>query len=74
VIQSVSNGSSIVVKAADGTIWTWDLVGSTVVRDRTGKVSQSSLTAGEPVWVGGPVISGAKDARLIFVRPPSGTS
>ena len=74
VIQSVSSGSSIVVKAADGTIWTWDLVSSTVVRDSSGKISESSLAAGEPVWVGGPVISGAKDARLIFIRPPAGTS
>jgi hypothetical protein len=74
VIQSVSSGSSIVVKAADGTTWTWDLIAKTVVRDSSGKISASSLAAGEPVWVGGPVISGAKDARLIFVRPPSGTS
>jgi hypothetical protein len=74
VIQSVSSGSSIVVKAADGTTWTWDLVAKTVVRDSSGKISASSLAAGEPVWVGGPVISGAKDARLIFARPPSGTS
>ena len=74
VIQSVSSGSSIVVKAADGTIWTWDLVSSTVVRDSSGKIGESSLAAGEPVWVGGPVISGARDARLIFIRPPAGTS
>jgi hypothetical protein len=72
VIESVNGGSSIVVKAADGTTWTWDLVSRTVVRDSSGKVSESTLAVGEPVWVGGPVISGAKDARLIFVRPPSG--
>ena len=74
VIQSVSSGSSIVVKAADGTTWTWDLVATTVVRDSSGKISESSLAVGEPVWVGGPVVSGAKDARLIFARPPGGTS
>ena len=72
VIESVSGGSSIVVRAADGTTWTWDLVGNTVVRDPGGKISESTLAVGEPVWVGGPVVSGAKDARLIFVRPPSG--
>jgi hypothetical protein len=72
VIQSVSNGTSIVVRAADGSTWTWQLVGTTVVRDRTGKISASTLAVGEPVWVGGPVVSGVKDARLIFVRPPSG--
>jgi hypothetical protein len=72
VIQSVSNGTSIVVQAADGGSWAWQLVSTTVVRDTTGKISQSSLAAGEQVWVGGPVAGGVKDARLIFVRPPSG--
>jgi hypothetical protein len=71
VIESVNSGSSIVVKAADGTTWSWDLVSKTVVRDKSGKIGVSTLAAGQPVWVGGPVVSGAKDARLIFVRPPS---
>ena len=74
VIESVNGGTSIVVKAADGTIWTWDLVSNTVVREATGKVSESALANGAQVWVGGPVISGCKDARLIFIRPPGGTS
>ena len=72
VIESVNNGTSIVVQAADGSSWAWQLVSTTVVRDKTGKISESSLAAGEQVWVGGPVVSGVKDARLIFVRPPSG--
>jgi hypothetical protein len=70
VIQSVSAGKSITVRASDGTTWTWDLVAATVVRDRQGKVSESELTTGTPVWAGGPVIQGTKDARLIVVRPP----
>ena len=70
VIQSVSAGKSLVVKASDGTTWTWDLVSTTVVRDKQGKVAQSTLTTGTPVWVGGPVVDGAKDARLIVLRPP----
>jgi hypothetical protein len=70
VIQSVSAGKSITVKASDGTTWTWDLVSTTVVRDRQGKVSESELTTGTPVWAGGPVVEGTKDARLIVVRPP----
>jgi hypothetical protein len=74
VIQSVTAGKSITVKASDGTTWTWDLVSTTVIRDRQGKVSQSNLTTGTPVWAGGPVISGAKDARLIVVRPPQPAS
>jgi hypothetical protein len=71
VVQSVS-GSDVVVQAADGTIWTWDLVSSTVVRENGSKTSQSALATGEPVWVGGPVLSGVKDARLVVIKPPSG--
>jgi hypothetical protein len=74
VVESVNGGTSIVVKAADGTVWTWDLVSNTVVRESTGKVSGSALASGEEVWIGGPVVNGSKDARLIFVRPPGGTS
>ena len=70
VIQSVSAGKSITVRASDGTTWTWALISATVVRDRQGKVSESELTAGTPVWAGGPVVQGTKDARLIVVRPP----
>ena len=72
VIESVNNGTSIVVQAADGSSWAWQLVSTTVVRDASGKISESSLAVGQPVWVGGPVVGGVKDARLIFVRPPSG--
>jgi hypothetical protein len=74
VIESVNGSTSIVVKAADGTIWTWDLVSNTVVRAATGKVGESALADGAEVWVGGPVINGSRDARLIFIRPPGGTS
>jgi hypothetical protein len=74
VIGSVTAGRSITVKAGDGTAWSWDLVAMTVVRDRQGKVSQSALIPGTPVWVGGPVVRGTKDARLIVVRPPQPAS
>jgi hypothetical protein len=70
VIQSVTAGKSLVVKAADGPAWTWDLISTTVIRDRQGKAPASALAAGTPVWVGGPVVAGAKDARLIVLRPP----
>ena len=73
VVQSVS-GSNLVVRAADGTTWTWDLVSNTVVRENGSKTSQSALATGEPVWVGGPVLSGVKDARLVVIKPPSGSS
>ncbi len=73
VVQSVS-GSNVVVRAADGTTWTWDLVSNTVVRENGSKTSQSALATGEPVWVGGPVLSGVKDARLVVIKPPSGSA
>jgi hypothetical protein len=46
---------------------TWLLVSDTVVRDR-GKSSTSKLSAGQLIFVGGPVASGARDARLVVVR------
>ena len=84
-IQSVS-GSDVVVRASDGTTWTWLIVSDTVVRQNGSKTSASALAQGQSVFVGGPVASGAKDARLIVIRPgfsssgsssvsgPSGTS
>jgi hypothetical protein len=69
IIQSVS-GSDVVIKAADGTTWTWHVVSDTVVRKNGAKTTTSALSAGETVFAGGPVVSGARDARLIIIRPP----
>jgi len=68
IIQSVS-GSNVVIKAADGTTWTWHVVSDTVVRKNGGKTTTSALSAGETVFAGGPVVGGARDARLIIIRP-----
>src|SRR6266568_3710034 len=68
IIQSVS-GSDVVIKAADGTTWTWHVVSDTVVRKNGGKTTTSALSAGETVFAGGPVVGGARDARLIVIRP-----
>ena len=65
-IQSVS-GSDVVIKAADGTTWTWVIVSDTVVRKGGSKTTTSALSPGETVFAGGPVVSGAKDARLIVI-------
>ncbi len=67
-IASVS-GSDVVIKAPDGTTWTWQIVSDTVVRKSGSKTTTSALSAGETVFAGGPVVSGAKDARLIVIRP-----
>jgi hypothetical protein len=74
IIQSVS-GSDVVIKAADGTTWTWHVVSDTVVRKNGAKATTSALSAGETVFAGGPVVSGARDARLIIIRPsgPAGS-
>ena len=69
-IQSVS-GSDVVIKAADGTTWTWHVVSDTVVRKNGAKTMTSALSAGETVFAGGPVVSGARDARVIIIRPSS---
>ena len=74
VSSSPSAAATSSCRAADGTTWTWDLVSNTVVRENGSKTSQSALATGEPVWVGGPVLSGVKDARLVVIRPPSGSS
>ena len=66
-IQSLS-GSDVVIKAPDGTTWTWLIVSDTVVRKNGGKATTSALSAGETVFAGGPVVSGSRDARLIIVR------
>jgi hypothetical protein len=73
-VQSVS-GSDVVIKAADGTTWTWHVVSDTVVRKSGAKTTTSALSAGETVFAGGPVVSGARDARLIIIRPsgPAGS-
>jgi hypothetical protein len=68
IIQSVS-GSDVVIKAADGTTWTWHVVSDTVVRKNGAKTTTSALSAGETVFAGGPVVSGARNARLIIIRP-----
>src|SRR5215475_10551839 len=67
-IQSVS-GSDVVIKAADGTIWTWHIVSDTVVRKNGSKTTTSALSAGQTVFAGGPVVNGTRDARLIVIRP-----
>lgn len=67
-IQSV-RGSDVVIKAADGTTWTWQIVSDTVVRKDGAKTTASALAAGETVFAGGPVVSGGRDARLIVIRP-----
>jgi hypothetical protein len=72
-IQAVT-GTTVTVKASDAATWTWHLVSNTVVRQSSNKpgdkkVATSSLSVGQRVFVGGSVVSGADNARLIVIRP-----
>ncbi len=71
-ITSVGGGN-VEVRAADGTTWTWELTGTSVVRENGAKEPQSTLATGQAVLAAGPVISGARDARLVVIRK-AGTS
>ena len=64
-----SAGGDLVVKAANGTTWTWQLTNATVVRKDGAKASRTDLSGGELVVVAGPTAAGARDARLIVIRP-----
>jgi hypothetical protein len=67
VVTSAS-ASAVTVRAADGTAWTWDIVASTLVRESGRQVASDTLGPGEQVLVAGPVVSAARDARLIRIR------
>jgi hypothetical protein len=68
-VASVSGGD-VVIRAKDGTTWSWTLVSDSVVRQNGAKTTAGALAAGDLVFVGGPVASGAHDARLIVIRNP----
>jgi hypothetical protein len=68
-IASVAGGD-VVVRAKDGTTWSWTLVSESVVRQNGSKTTTGALSAGELVFVGGPVVSGTRDARLVVIRTP----
>jgi hypothetical protein len=72
-----SSGGVLVVKAANGTEWSWNVASSSVVRESGKPVTSSDLTSGTWVFVGGQVIGSSKDARLVVIRvkkPSSGSS
>lgn len=73
VIQSVT-GNDVVIKAPDGTTWTWLITSDTVVRQNAAQATTKALAAGQTVFAGGPVVNGTKGIRLIVIRPAgSGT-
>jgi len=63
------NGNDVVVRAPDGTTSTWLIVSDTVVRRGGAKTTTGALATGQTVFAGGPVVNGARDARVIVIRP-----
>ena len=63
-----AGGGHLVIRAADGTTWTWDLAGNAVVRKHGTTAPSSALSGGARVFVAGAVSGGSKQARLVVVR------
>jgi hypothetical protein len=66
-VQSIS-GSSVVVKAADGTVWTWHVGKATRIVKAGLRVGPSALASGQRVFVVGQLTSGSDDARRVVIR------
>jgi hypothetical protein len=67
-----ASGGHLVVRAASGTTWTWNLASGTVIRSYRRALPSSALAAGARVFVAGQVSGAARDAGLVFVRPSAG--
>lgn len=65
---------SITVRSEDGVTWTWSLGGDTAVRTGRQGASLSDLKSGVTVRVLGPTDDDGRTARLVVVRPASGTA
>jgi hypothetical protein len=72
-ITSVSS-SDVVIRAANGTSWTWDLTSTSVVREDGKKPAENTLAGGQLVFTAGPVTNGARDARVIVIRKAAAPS
>jgi hypothetical protein len=72
-ITAVGTGD-VVIRAANGTTWTWVLTSTSVVRETGKKEPESTLATGQAVFAGGPVTSGDRDARIIVIRKARATA
>ncbi len=70
VVISVA-GNDVTVRAADGTIWTWVLTGSSVVRQDGTREAATALARGEQVFTAGSVSGATRDALLVVIREPA---
>jgi hypothetical protein len=71
-ITVVGNGD-VVIRATDGTTYTWILTSTSVVREDGTKETTSTLATGQTVFAGGLVTDGNRDARLIVIRKATTT-
>jgi hypothetical protein len=62
------SGGALVLKARNGTEWTWTVASSSILRESGKQVSSSQLTSGADVFVGGQIVGSSKDARVIVIR------
>jgi hypothetical protein len=69
-VSSVTS-SDVVVRAKDGTSETWEMSGTSVVREDGTREPTSTLAQGQTVFAAGPISDGAHDARLIVIRKAS---
>ncbi len=56
------------VRAPNGATSTWLIVSDTVVRHNGTKTTTGALATGQTVFAGGPIVNGARDARVIVIR------
>jgi hypothetical protein len=66
-IQSVSNGQ-LIVKAKNGTTWTWTVASGSVIKQNSKAASSSALFNGDRVFVAGWESGSAKDARVVLIH------
>jgi hypothetical protein len=71
-VTSVSGGD-VVVRARNGTSWSWTLTGASVVREDGKPAKTSALAPGQLVFTGGPVSGSTRDVRLIVIRKAAAT-
>lgn len=64
-----SSGGHLVVRAKNGTTWTWNIVSNSAIRESGKAAASSALSYRTQVFVGGQVVGGTRDARLIAIRP-----
>jgi hypothetical protein len=71
-VTSVSGGD-VVVRARNGTSWSWTLTGTSVVREDGKPAKTSALAPGQLVFTGGPLSGSTRDVRLIVIRKAAAT-